>query len=223
MSSSSVTEEETEHPIVIVKNVVECASQCLLLDECFFFNAERYKNPPPNHTHRADTYRSLLLFRRSDGSVSCQVSTQKCARLSAEPGTDTYVAKQLLKGIDDIEEIVNQVQEGGDTYDLGCVSEWVRGEAGSKCHDVCGARSKVCVAEQQSELDTNEKVAVAFRQANYECKSFGVEGRSYEGTPLSTSRDSDDCYRLVEGAESVCDGNQFAGHHPLCRCAISLQ
>ena len=163
----------------------------------------------------------LVSCRLSDGTVSCQISTQKCARLVAEPSIDTFVATQYLSGLtaDDIEFIVSRVRVTG-SYDLGCVSEWVRGEAGLSCDQVCGSQGKVCDSEQQSSLDRFEKVALAFQQANYTCKSF-AKSDGYTPCPLSTNIEGKDCYIIVE-TKSECHVKPRPTYNRLCYCKVPL-
>ena len=98
------------------------------------------------------------------------------------------------------------------------LGNWIKGENGQTCNEVCQAVGKQCNAEAQSSLDTNEKVAAAFLEAGYTCKSFVPNGRDYAGTPFSTGRGGDDCCRMRSGGKSVCDGNAVYYHAPLCNC-----
>ena len=50
--------------------------------------------------------------------------------------------------------------------------QWVKGAKGQTCDGVCQGIAKQCNSEQQSSLDTKQKVDNAFRQAGYTCKSF---------------------------------------------------
>merc|ERR1712088_719854 len=96
---------------------------------------------------------------------------------------------------------------------------WFKGENGQTCNEVCQAVGKQCNAEMQSSLDTNEKVAAAFLQTGYTCKSFVPNGREYAGTPFSTGRPGDDCCPMISGGKnSVCDGNAYDHHAALCYC-----
>ena len=99
------------------------------------------------------------------------------------------------------------------------LGNWIKGESGQTCNEVCQAVGKQCNAEAQSSLDTNEKVAAAFLEAGYTCKSFVPNGRDYAGTPFSTGRSRDDCAPMkTSGKKSVCNGNRNRWHAPLCFC-----
>ena len=100
------------------------------------------------------------------------------------------------------------------------LGNWIKGENGQTCNEVCQAVGKQCNAKAQSSLDTNEKVAAAFLEAGYTCKSFHGQ-RGYAGTPFSTGRTEEDCAPMTSGgSKSVCDGNSHSNHAPLCYCEV---
>merc|ERR1719204_3094191 len=99
---------------------------------------------------------------------------------------------------------------------------WIKGMNGQNCDQVCGEVGKMCNAEEQSSLDTKQKVAAAFLQAGYTCKSFH-RSRRYPGTPFSTGRRKDDCAPMRRGKKSVCHGNQHRHHAPLCYCQMVIK
>ena len=98
------------------------------------------------------------------------------------------------------------------------IGNWIKGKNGQNCDQVCGEVGKKCNAERQSSLDTNKKVADAFLQAGYTCKTFH-RSEDYPGTPFSTGRSGDDCAPMKTGGKkSVCNGNKYSWHAPLCYC-----
>jgi len=118
----------------------------------------------------------------------------------------------------------------GQGYDYNCsptdvcnVSDggsWKKGNPGQNCNQVCTALGQTCDAVKQTCISTQEEVERAFTEAGYTCASTGGS-RSYEGAPFSTGRAGDDCYWFQGDAtsqHSVCTGNRFAWHSPLCYC-----
>ena len=73
----------------------------------------------------------------------------------------------------------------------------------------------------QSTLTTKETLYAAFKEAGYACKSFGGL-RDFAGAPVSTGKDSADCYAFStsNGRKSVCYPNAYKAHSALCSCKI---
>jgi len=98
---------------------------------------------------------------------------------------------------------------------------WVKGGNGQTCNAVCSAAGQgSCVKSRMAELTTNEKVAAAFSEAGYTCKSFHAP-RDYAGTPFSTGRSGDDCTPVIPGtaaSQISCDENKLSHHSALCAC-----
>lgn len=96
---------------------------------------------------------------------------------------------------------------------------WVKGPNGSNCGKVCSDINKQCNGAKPATLDTNEKVAAAFKEAGYTCKSFHG-ARDYDGTPFSKATSGDDCAPFSAGSskQSSCSNNHYGHHSPLCYC-----
>ena len=77
-------------------------------------------------------------------------------------------------------------------------------------------RGRSCDTDKLSELDSSEKVAEAFLQSDYRCKSFREEGIS-EG-PYSTGSPSQDCTHLSEGSDPDCN-QSVEGKSRICPCS----
>eukprot|EP01083_Nonionella_stella_P086905 241613_1 len=98
--------------------------------------------------------------------------------------------------------------------------EWIKGDNGLTCNQVCEALGASCNIEVQSTIQSCDAVTEAFAETGYTCASC-ISSRSYAGTPFSTARVGDDCYPLSSGAESVCNGNVYGHHSALCYCGDS--
>ena len=73
-----------------------------------------------------------------------------------------------------------------------------------------------CDIDKLSELDSSEKVAEAFLQSDYRCKSFTEEGISVG--PHSTGNPSHDCTHLSEGSDPDCT-QSVEGKSRICPCS----
>lgn len=118
----------------------------------------------------------------------------------------TNQAEQVFKG-----EVKKKAQQSG--------GGWVKGPNGSNCGTVCSDINKQCDGAKPATLDSNEKVAAAFKEAGYTCKSFHG-ARDYDGTPFSKATSGDDCAPFVAGSskQSSCSRNNYGHHSPLCYC-----
>jgi len=95
-------------------------------------------------------------------------------------------------------------------------SNWVLGESGSKCNSVCAKVGGTCNSAEQSKLTSKALMEDAMLKATGKpCKV--VDFRGYPGSPFYRPG-AKDCFYLTNGATSVCDGNSYGGHSPLCYC-----
>ena len=96
-------------------------------------------------------------------------------------------------------------------------ADWVMGDTGKTCNQVCGDRDQECNVEEMNKLTSTEKVGAAFESAGYTCRSFHAP-RDYPGTPFSTGRTNDDCAPLLPNSSVTCSGNIYGHHSVLCFC-----
>ena len=90
------------------------------------------------------------------------------------------------------------------------------GESGSKCNSVCAKVGGTCNSAEQSKLTSKALMEDAMLKATGKpCRV--VDFRGYPGAPFYRPG-AKDCFYLTNGATSVCDGNDYGGHSPLCYC-----
>ena len=101
---------------------------------------------------------------------------------------------------------------------------WVMGERGATCDATCTPLGLSCSSEEQSQIDTHEKVVEGFKQVGFTCTAYSGANmkRSYPGSPFRN--DDGRCYYFLPDyhpthEKSSCNLNQHMGHHPLCACA----
>ena len=101
------------------------------------------------------------------------------------------------------------------------VGNWFKAKMGQACNSVCKSNGfSTCDKKKMAELTTNEKVAAAFKETGYTCKSFHPP-RNYAGAPFSCARDNDDCAPFTPGTPASninCDGTRYGNIAPLCAC-----
>ena len=100
------------------------------------------------------------------------------------------------------------------TYFKFLERNWVLGEKGEICDDVCEKSGRYCDYNKQSELITSTKIKNAMKHAGVSCsKTAGPRG--YPGTPFYSKGT---CVYLTDSAQSVCDKTRNNYHQPLCYC-----
>ena len=96
-------------------------------------------------------------------------------------------------------------------------SNWVLGESGSKCNSVCARVGGTCNSAEQSKLTSKALMEDAMLKATGQSCNV-VDFRGYPGSPFYRPGAKDCFYLTPFGATSVCDGNDYGGHSPLCYC-----
>jgi len=86
---------------------------------------------------------------------------------------------------------------------------------------VCQIAGGVCNQVEQSKLTSAELLEKAMLSAGYSC-SHWAGNRGYAGTPFADSRQGN-CVWLSSGAKSVCNGNHYSHHQPLCYCDLPTE
>lgn len=100
---------------------------------------------------------------------------------------------------------------------------WVMGGRGETCDATCTPLGLSCSSEEQSKIDTHEKVVEGFKQVGFTCTAYSGANmkRSYPGSPFRN--DDGRCYYFLPDyhpthEKSSCNLNQYMDHHPLCAC-----
>jgi len=97
-------------------------------------------------------------------------------------------------------------------------SNWILGGPGETCDTVCQRIGSVCNPVEQSKITSDELLVSALAEAGYNCTDV-ADSRSYAGSPF-VSQLTNSCTHMIPGGTSVCDGNLYSHHSPLCYCDL---
>lgn len=99
---------------------------------------------------------------------------------------------------------------------------WVMGGGGATCDATCTPLGLRCSSEEQTQIDTPEKVVETFKEAGFTCTGSGADlKRAYPGAPF---RNGGRCYYFGAAdyqtnlEKSSCTLNYYGHHYALCAC-----
>ena len=98
--------------------------------------------------------------------------------------------------------------------------QWVKGEMASTCDQTCNPLGLACSSDEQTQINTYDKLLEAFEEVGYDCKGAVGGGKSYAGSPFSTGSNWQDCsyFDGSNNAKSSCTANGHPQASPLCAC-----
>jgi len=98
-------------------------------------------------------------------------------------------------------------------------NNWIMGEGGDICNDVCQRIGRTCNADEQTKIDSQELIQDVMTQMGITCKHFHtVSSDGKRGLPMYKA-EHQECWYMKDGWTSTsCEFNQFQHHYPLCYC-----